>query len=456
MSYAEKPNFENIPRLSMGLERALFNRGVMVLQDPRTGVFNFDPALKRIPRPEEFDFSLLSPFVPPSQDKTLQDHAKNVGARYTASTSSAGSLLAQFLMTVTDHREVDTSGMSMAFLGESRRHSRIIRLPCSALLHWLPEQGGYALDAEKPADEEARETVLSKLGKVLEKKLTLKPEAFERYLLNASGAKPQPEIDSFHYGKFGNFLLRSQLDCVHPSLPKLTFDLKTRATQIIRMDPHNYHDKLGYKLHEQRGAYQSYEREFYDMLRSAALKWSLQARIGCMDGVFVYLPLETMDDLLFGGSEIAEQAFHASLRMLELILEKATTQFPQQSLRLTLKTQKKVFPNPQFLSVYVQPVVKGQLDDPDTLQQPVVKYRLECYSTINGERTLRRVSSGGSVACRFEVYWKVADVTARANAADLWREYESVRKDCSNLKDDILSEAELKRKENFMSLLRKR
>lgn len=73
--------------------------------------------------------------------------------------------------------------------------------------------------------------------------LTLEPAGYERYLKENSfqiteQEKNQPE--SFAYGKFGQFLLRSQLDCHDPRLPRGTFDLKTRAAMPIRLDIQNY------------------------------------------------------------------------------------------------------------------------------------------------------------------------------------------------------------------------
>ncbi|KXS20889.1 Pet127-domain-containing protein [Gonapodya prolifera JEL478] len=480
MSYSKEPDHTVIPRLSMGLERVLFHSGVQVLQDPRSRVFNFDPSLKRIPRIEEFDFSLLSPFVPPSQDEALHKYGNKCGARYVASTSSAGSALSQFVLSVTDHRDIDTSGMSMAFLGESRKHTRMIRAPCSVLLHWIPEEGIYAMDAEKPEDESLGDTTLSQLGNVLEKKLTLSKEEFAGYLLTEGGAAKRPENsertnDSFHYGKFGSFLLRSQIDCHHPSLPKGTFDIKTRATQMIRMDPKNHMSNLGYKLQSHRGAYQSYEREYYDMIRGAGLKWSLQARIGAMDGIFVchhntdeifgfqYIPLDTIDALLFGSSEIAEQSFLASLRMLEDCLSEVTAKLPQHTLRLTFRTREMPFPRPQSLSIFVEAVES----DDDTsvsasIPKEIRKYKLECYTTLNGKRRLRKTESIAALVDgenkRVEVYSKLVDETETMNAAELMKEYQSARKECANLRDAMraASPEEEARRKNFMEILRKR
>lgn len=72
------------------------------------------------------------------------------------------------------------------------------------------------------------------------------------------------------------------------------FDLKTRATHAIRnsfrqgpkdMDPKDrYKAFVHYKIDRQQGLFNSFEREMYDMIRSAFIKYSLQLRIGrCAD-----------------------------------------------------------------------------------------------------------------------------------------------------------------------------
>jgi hypothetical protein len=42
--------------------------GVHVLQDSRTGVFNFDPELSPIPTPDKFAFHRTPQYITPSQD----------------------------------------------------------------------------------------------------------------------------------------------------------------------------------------------------------------------------------------------------------------------------------------------------------------------------------------------------------------------------------------------------
>ncbi|KAG5220919.1 mitochondrial protein Pet127-domain-containing protein [Salix suchowensis] len=53
------------------------------------------------------------------------------------------------------------------------------------------------------------------------------------------------------------------------------------------MDVLNYEENSGYLIRTLQGPLESFEREYYDLIRSAFLKYSFQARIGNMDGVLV-------------------------------------------------------------------------------------------------------------------------------------------------------------------------
>ncbi len=82
--------------------------------------------------------------------------------------------------------------------------------------------------------------------------------------------------------------MRSQLDAHDPRLPGTgMFDLKTRAVVTIRMDAQQYESTRGYEIRGRHGEWESFEREYYDMIRAAFLKYSLQVRMGRMDGIFV-------------------------------------------------------------------------------------------------------------------------------------------------------------------------
>ena len=67
------------------------------------------------------------------------------------------------------------------------------------------------------------------------------------------------------------------------------------------------------------GSMNSYEREFYDMIRSAFLKYSFQVRIGHMNGIFVayhnteeifgfeYVSIQEIDQNLFGSHSLGDK-----------------------------------------------------------------------------------------------------------------------------------------------------
>ncbi|RKP00120.1 hypothetical protein CXG81DRAFT_2675, partial [Caulochytrium protostelioides] len=150
----------------------------------------------------------------------------------------------------------------------------------------------------------ARAKILMELGHIMEASLTMPLDAFRaayektytpRPALVSTSSLHQPSMaatapvgeNCFRYTRTGDFLLRSQIDAFHPSLPDEVFDIKTRAVYPIRMEPHTYRQHQQYTLPYLSGPERSYEREYYDMARSAFLKYTLQAIIGSMDGIFV-------------------------------------------------------------------------------------------------------------------------------------------------------------------------
>jgi hypothetical protein len=104
-------------------------------------------------------------------------------------------------------------------------------------------------------------------------------------------------------------------------------------------------------LKRAHGLYESFEREYYDMIRSAFLKYSFQVRIGHMDGILVayhntrkifgfqYISREEMDSRLFGSTRIGDDVFRNSLVMFESVLDEATKKYPAQTLRISFDTK---------------------------------------------------------------------------------------------------------------------
>ncbi|RYO89543.1 hypothetical protein DL766_008679 [Monosporascus sp. MC13-8B] len=363
-----------VPSLSYGLERVLFNPGVYYLQDPRSRVYNFDPYLSNIMPIQEFDFNALKQYVTSSKDSTLISIAKEYGKKYTGSTSSMSSMLSHFHYLLSAWRNVNVEMLSRSIKPDSLQFTRINRAPAAIFLHW--KDGTYAIDADKEFDTA---NILSMLGKSMEKLLTLPKEEYERYRHSNSDQITQEERDAeeaYHYTGFRDFLMRSQLDAHDPRVPGSgMFDLKTRAVISIRMDAKGFEKGLGYEIRNRFGDWESFEREYYDMIRSAFMKYSLQVRMGRMDGIFVafhntqrifgfqYIPLSEMDLALHGTSNVTlgNREFKLSLRLLNELLDRATKKWPEQSLRLHFETRTSVAS--PFMYIFAKPVKPEDIDE---------------------------------------------------------------------------------------------
>jgi hypothetical protein len=330
-----------VPMLSYGLDRVLFNPGVYRLQDPRSRIYNFDPYLEKIMPVNEFDFDALSEYKTSSKDETLLDLTKRLGTKFTGSTSSMSSVLQHFHFLLSNFRELNHDMLSRSFPDPSKRFSKITFGPDAIFLRY--KDGIYAIDADKTYDSP---NIMSWLGHSLEKLLTTDRNEFE--LFRKSSPEPTPAEDNssrcYHYSKLGNLLMRSQLDAHDPRLPGTgVFDLKTRAVVSIRMNHKEYETGAGYQLRYAQGEWESFEREFYDMTRATMLKYSLQVRMGRMDGIFLayhnierifgfqYLSLGDMDRVLHGQEDtcLGDQEFKLSIALKDQLLSKATEMFPE-------------------------------------------------------------------------------------------------------------------------------
>jgi hypothetical protein len=330
-----------VPMLSYGLDRVLFNPGVYRLQDPRSRIYNFDPYLEKIMPVHEFDFDALSEYKTSSKDEALLALTKRLGTKFTGSTSSMSSVLQHFHYLLSNFRDLNHVMMSRGFPEPSKNFSKITLGPSAVFLRY--KDGIYAIDADKTYDSP---NIMSWLGHSLEKLLTTERTEFE--LFRRSSPEPAPAEDNssrcYHYSKQGNILMRSQLDAHDPRLPGTgVFDLKTRAVVSIRMNHKEYEQGSGYQLRYAQGEWESFEREFYDMTRATLLKYSLQVRMGRMDGIFLayhnierifgfqYLSLGEMDRVLHGqdNTSLGDQEFKLSIGLMDELLSRATAKFPE-------------------------------------------------------------------------------------------------------------------------------
>lgn len=290
---------------------------------------------------EEFNFNAIKGFTTSSKDENLKKLAEASGKRYVGSSSSLTRVLAHFHFLLSHWREVDYSMLSRRFSDASKYKSftQITKAASAVFLRW--RDGTYAVDADK---EFSTSNVLSSLGQSMEKLLTSDAKDFERYRKSNPNRWSSPKPESYHYSALGNLLMRSQLDAYDARLPGTgMFDLKTRSVVSIRMDLANYKSGMGYQIKSNQGKWESYEREYFDMIRSAFLKYSLQVRMGRMDGIFVayhniekifgfqYISLSEMDQALHGTFEtrIGDLEFKMSLDLFNKILDKATKKYPE-------------------------------------------------------------------------------------------------------------------------------
>ncbi|KAK9375843.1 mitochondrial protein Pet127-domain-containing protein [Lipomyces chichibuensis] len=334
------------PVLEHGIDRVLFNPGVHFLQDPRSRVYNFPPEIKHIMSVHEFDYDALPEYQISSRDKILQSIAMEQKCKYYGSTSSLTAMLSQFHYLISKWRPPNGTHISHHH-DESLKFTAAASMAASVFVRYMPETGLYAIDSDKSDDSEI---ILMWLGRSMELQLVTPVEKYENFRRSKShllDPEQKKYREPYHYSKCGDFMLRSQQDCMDPRLPNGgTFDLKTRAVAAVRYDIEHIHEvgETGYQLKTLHGKYESFESEYKDMIRASFLKYSLQARIGRMDGIliayhniarlfgFQYVPLEELDLCIHGENHkyLAKEEFSASIGILNDFLDRVTAEYPEQ------------------------------------------------------------------------------------------------------------------------------
>ncbi|KIW26872.1 uncharacterized protein PV07_06666 [Cladophialophora immunda] len=377
----------NVPRLSHDLSRVLFNPGVYQLQDPRSRVWNFDPYLGTLMPASEFNYEALNKYITSSEDIHLREVALQHTKRYIGSTSSMSGVLSHFHFLLSAFRSLNLENLTRGFKDDGVHFTRLQRGPTAIFLRH--KDGVYAVDADKEYDSA---NILMSLGRSMEKLLTLDKDEFERYRRTKDATKDaqmtatEPEV--YHYSGLGEFLLRSQLDAHDPRLPGTgMFDLKTRAVAAVRMMVHNHEVGAGYQIKQRFGTWESYEREYYDMMRSAFLKYSLQVRMGRMDGIFVayhnterlfgfqYVPVSELDLALHGQSNriLGDQEFSLSIQLLNDIFNEATMKHPGQSLRFHFEAREATAASPPYMYIFAEPVTEEEIVEIQNLKKEEIR-----------------------------------------------------------------------------------
>ncbi|KAK9238442.1 mitochondrial protein Pet127-domain-containing protein [Lipomyces kononenkoae] len=334
------------PVLEHGIDRVLFNPGVHFLQDPRSRVYNFPPEIRHIMSVHEFDYDALPEYQISSRDKVLQSIAKEHQCKYYGSTSSLTAMLSQFHYLISKWRPPHGTHISH-YHDEALKFTSAASMAASVFVRYMPETGLYAIDSDKSEDSEI---ILMWLGRSMELQLVTPTQTYENFRRSKShllDPEQKKHREPYHYSKCGDFMLRSQQDCMDPRLPNGgTFDLKTRAVAAVRYDIGHIHEvgETGYQLKTLHGKYESFESEYKDMIRASFLKYLLQVRIGRMDGILVayhniarlfgfqYVPIEELDLCIHGENHkyLAKAEFMASMGILNDFLDRVTAKYPEQ------------------------------------------------------------------------------------------------------------------------------
>ncbi|KAG7804566.1 hypothetical protein KL944_000312 [Ogataea haglerorum] len=411
------PNSE-IPGLCHNLDRVLFSPGVHYMQDPRTRKYNFSPDLKEIPSIDDFRFDLIAGFVPPNKDPLMVKIGEEINAssnenqksiKYFSSTSSMTNTLKHFHMLLSNYRPCHTSNFSKEF-SSTTEFSKSTR--CAAFTVVAPKGGGIlSVGADRSTDTEI---ALSLLGHELELMLTAETKEFQKFLKHSDSEEaPAPLPNNYQYARIGSFLMRSQSDAKSDMLPGTgIFDLKTRAVCAVRHDINynNYH-LTNYEIVRNTGLYESFERELFDLVRTGLWKYSMQARIGNMDGIFIayhnmrrffgfqYLPTTEIDHIFHGydgprkskqnyddvvndfgnhwqtkrealSSFMADFEFRVSMEMWQAVLDLVTKETNHRPFRLITKCDRNILGT--YLDVVATVVDEDMLKNLSTLGDDIV------------------------------------------------------------------------------------
>ncbi|KIY67127.1 Pet127-domain-containing protein [Cylindrobasidium torrendii FP15055 ss-10] len=372
-----------VAQLAHGLDRVLFNPGITWMRDPRSGVFNFPPGVQNIPKLADFAFERLPPFTSSSRDQELWELARARDKPFAGSTSSLSGMLSHIYFLISGNRTVNLSGFTPNFSQNSPYFTPAQRMAHTAVYHY--NDGRYAIDQDNKFGVD--KNLLTWMGHLLEAFLTTELSEFSREYLRSGTPSPKNKDerrDAFRFSESEKFVMRSQLDCQDHRLPGTgVFDLKTRASVSIRMDILNFETNSGYLIKNMYGTDHSFEREYYDLVRAAFLKYQFQVRIGNMDGIFLayhnteeifgfqYISLAEMDECLMGpGEGKGDRVFKQCVKLLEDLSTRITDAFPGESVKATFETAEH---NPQ-LNVWIEPAEwpNESEDNPRPMRQLVV------------------------------------------------------------------------------------
>lgn len=377
------PQNASVPELAHGLERVIHGGGLHTVhkmwdrpdEERRKGGMQETRYLRTIIPPEKIDWNRIPKYISARDDMRAHSIAAEApGVRYATSTSSITPTLAQLYHLLSNFRDTDlVGGLSMRLSELPGTFAKFQRRPIAFELRRSKSHSHvYSINAHESMNRGPR--VLLELGNTIERMLTMDADQFLSTFVRqhvSDTVATGDEEQFYHYSVASSLLLRAQIDCRDGNSGNV-FDVKTRAIAPIRYNLIDYRKHESHRVKSLRGISNSFEREFYDMVRTVFIKYALQLRIGRMGGAliayhntsellgFEYVPLEEIEAYVYGGSAWADAAFASSIRMLEALLERVHEAFgdTEDVIKVTLATER----SRRRMTIYAQRVRANEGD----------------------------------------------------------------------------------------------
>jgi hypothetical protein len=294
-----------------------------------------------------FQFDRIPGFITSSCDSKMMDLVDRgiPGAPkvfLVGSTSSTTGILSQMYFSLSNFAGIDMSRFSIPFQSSpSKFTKRTFGAAVVCLRKRKTPKGNFvwATDSVEQGSRSRVAFLLSRMGHVLERKLTMNREEYAAAYLNEDEEfwkqNVSKENEVYNVSQYGRILFRSQLDAKHVGLKgtRKVFDLKTRATAQIRYDMVNEKEPL-IRLTRTAGAtIGSFEKEIYDMSRNAFLKNYFQVQLGDMGGILVafhntdemfglhYFSKHRLAQYIGIDADRVEQIYLCSLGIMDTVIE---------------------------------------------------------------------------------------------------------------------------------------
>lgn len=332
---------KRVPTLAQKLDPMIKYPGIYRLEDLRQSFgeeyYNF---FKKLPQPHEVDFDQIPPYVPPSLDPKLAALAKTHRARFTMSTSTISSVLSQIYYVLSHFKESNYFSLDAFSESDKAKFMSSQKKGTTSFLRCVdPAEDLWALDSDSGLFVYNHQILLD-MGRVIEKMCAMEMDRFTKLFVKGHQRLDEVtplEADYHRLLSVNNeILLRSQIDCqgCDAQGAPLVFELKSRAAAPIRYLVTEYYKFLDYRVEGIYGALNSYERELWDLIRGAFLKYYFQLKIGNMNGAMVvyhstfetfgfeYFPFADIAQVMFGHMQRADAVFVLGSKVLSFALSK--------------------------------------------------------------------------------------------------------------------------------------